>query len=102
MESALSFFESGKSTSRLRTAYPDQTAQELKTLIEAKLAGQPTEAAAPQVEFSPAMIGNGVAFYHQVVAAGHEGVLAKLLESPYWPGKRSVAWKKIKPRARLK
>ena len=29
------------------TAYPDQTAQELKTLIEAKLAGQPTEAAAP-------------------------------------------------------
>src|SRR5262249_39833231 len=29
------------------TAYPDQTAQELKTLIEAKLAGQMAEAAAP-------------------------------------------------------
>ena len=29
------------------TAYPDQTAQELKSLIEAKLAGQPAEAAAP-------------------------------------------------------
>jgi non-homologous end joining protein Ku len=29
------------------TAYPDQTAQELKTLIEAKPAGQPAEAAAP-------------------------------------------------------
>src|SRR5215470_15020662 len=29
------------------TTYPDQTAQELKTLIEAKLAGQPAEAAAP-------------------------------------------------------
>ena len=29
------------------TAYPDQTAQELKTLIEAKLAGQPAEEAAP-------------------------------------------------------
>ena len=29
------------------TAYPDQTAQELKTLIEAKLAGQPAKAAAP-------------------------------------------------------
>src|SRR5262249_4457370 len=28
------------------TAYPDQTAQELKTLIEAKLAGQPAAAAA--------------------------------------------------------
>ena len=56
--------------------------------------------AVPQVEFSPAVIGNGVAFYHQVVAAGHEGVLAKLLESPYWPGKRSVTWKKIKPPSR--
>src|SRR5262249_17435515 len=29
------------------TAYPDQAAQELKTLIEAKLAGQPAEATAP-------------------------------------------------------
>ena len=29
------------------TAYPDQTAQELKTLIEAKLAGQPAAGAAP-------------------------------------------------------
>src|SRR5262249_1248354 len=29
------------------TAYPDQAAQELKTLIEAKLAGQPAEAPAP-------------------------------------------------------
>jgi non-homologous end joining protein Ku len=29
------------------TAYPDQTAQELKTLIDAKLAGQPAEATAP-------------------------------------------------------
>ena len=45
--------------------------------------------AVSQVEFSPAVIGKGVAFYHQVVAAGHEGVVAKLLESPYWPGKRS-------------
>ena len=54
--------------------------------------------AVPQVEFSPAVIGNGVAFYHQVVAAGHEGVMAKLLESPYRPGKRWVTWKKIKPR----
>ena len=32
------------------TAYPDQAAQELKTLIEAKLAGQPAEApAAPAI-----------------------------------------------------
>jgi ATP-dependent DNA ligase len=34
-----------------------------------------------QVEFSPAVIGTGVAFYHQVIAAAHEGVMAKLLRS---------------------
>ena len=56
--------------------------------------------AVPQVEFSPAVIGNGVAFYHQVVAAGHEEVMAKRLNSAYRPGKRVMTWKKIKSRAR--
>ena len=55
--------------------------------------------AAARVVFSPALIGPGTAFYHQVVAAGHEGVMAKLLKSMYRPGKRSVMWKKIKPRS---
>ena len=54
---------------------------------------------AAEVDFSPAVIGAGTAFYHQVVAAGHEGVMAKLLKSMYRPGKRSVMWKKIKPRS---
>ena len=49
------------------------------------------------VLFSPALIGAGTAFYHKVVAAGHEGIMAKLLNSAYRPGKRSVTWKKIKP-----
>jgi bifunctional non-homologous end joining protein LigD len=35
----------------------------------------------PQVEFSPAVIGAGSAFFETVVAAGHEGVMAKLLKS---------------------
>jgi len=52
------------------------------------------------VLFSPALIGAGTAFYHKVVAAGHEGVMAKLLNSAYRPGKRAITWKKIKPRAR--
>src|SRR5262245_28643423 len=34
------------------TTYADQTAQELKTLIEAKLAGQPVEATAPRAILS--------------------------------------------------
>ena len=53
----------------------------------------------PEVVFSPAVIGAGTALYRKVVAAGHEGVVAKLLISAYRPGKRANAWKKIKPRA---
>ena len=51
----------------------------------------------PEVEFSPAVIGAGTAFYQTAVAAGHEGVMAKQLMSVYWPGKRSSTWRKIKP-----
>jgi len=54
----------------------------------------------PEVEFSPAVIAAGTTLYHQVVAAGHEGVMAKQLKSAYRPGERSVAWKKIKPPSR--
>jgi ATP-dependent DNA ligase len=52
------------------------------------------------VVFSPAVIGAGTALFQAAVAAGHEGVMGKLLGSPYRPGKRSVTWKKIKPKAR--
>jgi ATP-dependent DNA ligase len=55
----------------------------------------------PEVEFSPVVIGAGTALYQTVVAAGHEGVMAKRLTSIYQPGKRSVTWKKIKPRPRI-
>ena len=53
----------------------------------------------PEVVFSPAVIGAGTALYRKVVAAGHEGVVAKLQKSAYRAGKRSNMWKKIKPRA---
>ena len=53
-----------------------------------------------QVEFSPAVIGAGAEFYQKVVAASHEGAMAKMLISAYRPGKRSPTWKKIKPRHR--
>jgi ATP-dependent DNA ligase len=49
------------------------------------------------VVFSPAVIGAGTALFQAVVAAGHEGVMAKQLRSVYRPGKRSSTWKKIKP-----
>ena len=52
---------------------------------------------APGVQFSAGVVGRGRAFYEAVVAQGHEGVLAKHLASTYRPGRRSAAWRKIKP-----
>jgi hypothetical protein len=36
-----------------------------------------------------------------VVAAGHEGVMAKALAPAYWPGQRSAVWRKIKTKAEM-
>jgi ATP-dependent DNA ligase len=53
---------------------------------------------APAVQLSEAVVGAGKALYAVTVANGHEGVVAKHLGSPYRPGRRSAAWRKIKPR----
>ncbi|HXV79855.1 MAG TPA: ATP-dependent DNA ligase [Candidatus Binatia bacterium] len=37
------------------------------------------------------------AFLNEALAAGHEGLMAKALESPYMPGNRGKLWFKIKP-----
>jgi DNA ligase 1 len=37
------------------------------------------------------------AFLNRSIAAGHEGVMAKALNSPYMPGNRGKLWFKIKP-----
>jgi DNA ligase-1 len=39
----------------------------------------------------------GEEFLRQALSAGHEGVMAKMPESPYLPGKRGEAWLKVKP-----
>ena len=44
----------------------------------------------------PATAPKGRAFYEAALAAGHEGVMAKALDSPYTPGVRGAAWLKIK------
>ena len=54
--------------------------------------------AAPEVRFSEGILGAGTALYAAVVAQGQEGVMAKHLASTYRPGRRSAAWRKIKPR----
>jgi ATP-dependent DNA ligase len=50
------------------------------------------------VQFSVGVLGAGTAFFEAAVARGHEGVMAKYLWSTYRPGRRSAAWRKIKPR----
>ncbi|MEM2925919.1 MAG: ATP-dependent DNA ligase [Candidatus Bathyarchaeia archaeon] len=42
-----------------------------------------------------------MAFLKEAMEAGHEGLMAKALTSPYSPGKRSKYWFKIKPFHRL-
>ena len=55
---------------------------------------------AAEVCFSEGVVGQGKALYAAVVALGHEGVVAKHLASPYRPGQRCAAWRKIKPRVK--
>jgi ATP-dependent DNA ligase len=51
----------------------------------------------PDVLFSAGVVGHGQAFYAEAVARVQEGVMAKHLAAPYRPGRRSAAWRKIKP-----
>ena len=51
----------------------------------------------PEVLSSTGVVGVGKAFYQEVVGQGHEGVMAKHLRAAYRPGRRSPAWRKIKP-----
>jgi DNA ligase D-like protein (predicted ligase) len=51
----------------------------------------------PRLVYSEGVPACGRSFFAQVVAQGHEGVIAKHQASRYRPGKRSSAWRKIKP-----
>jgi bifunctional non-homologous end joining protein LigD len=51
-----------------------------------------------EVLFSAGVVGAGTALYALALARGHEGVVAKHLASTYRPGRRSPAWRKLKPR----
>ena len=67
----------------------------------AALAELLAEGAEPRLVFSDGIIGPGRQFFEHVVAQGHEGVMAKLLNGTYRPGKRSSVWQKIKPQQEL-
>jgi ATP-dependent DNA ligase len=54
--------------------------------------------ALPELALADGVLGTGRVFFAAAIAAGHEGVVAKRLDSPYRPGRRSPTWRKIKPR----
>jgi bifunctional non-homologous end joining protein LigD len=51
----------------------------------------------PRLVLSPGLAGSGPECFELAVAQGHEGIMAKHLASHYLPGRRSAAWRKIKP-----
>ncbi len=76
-----------------------------RSLLEQPLAERRRELAqllsgkvAEGLAFSDGMVGAGRQFFEQAVDQGHEGVMAKRLDSRYCPGRRSPVWQKIKPR----
>ena len=52
------------------------------------------------VVFSEGVVGAGRAFFEAVVTQGQDGMIAKHRASRYRPGRRSSAWRKIKPARR--
>jgi ATP-dependent DNA ligase len=54
--------------------------------------------AMPRVIVSAGIVGAGRALFEEICRRGLEGMVAKRLSSRYQPGKRSQAWRKIKPR----
>jgi DNA ligase-1 len=74
---------------------------------DASLADQPARerfgalaAVVPPVQLIPRLVtrspDEATAFFDAALAAGHEGVMAKLLDSPYEAGNRGASWLKIK------
>lgn len=52
----------------------------------------------PRVRLSEDIAGDGMAFFEAAKVRGLEGIMAKDRHSTYLPGKRSMAWRKIKIR----
>jgi bifunctional non-homologous end joining protein LigD len=53
----------------------------------------------PAWQTPPVTVGNGDAVLETATELGLEGVVAKRLDSTYQPGRRSDAWRKVKPTA---
>jgi DNA ligase-1 len=68
--------------------------QPLRERFEALAAAVPESMRVPRIVTASAS--EARAFYDAALAAGHEGVMAKALDSPYEAGNRGASWLKIK------
>ena len=59
------------------------------------------EAQRESLVMSKGIVGSGISYFEQVCAQNLEGIVAKRLNSPYLPGKRTDAWQKIKRQQNL-
>ncbi len=58
-------------------------------------------AGSPGLVVSDGIVGRGTAFFEQVTSRGIEGVVAKRLDDPYRPGRRTRSWTKFKAAAEI-
>lgn len=75
----------------------DQPLRERRAALEGVLAASDTA----HLMLSDGLLTHGKALFEQVSARGVEGVVAKLLDSPYLAGQRTEAWTKIKLERRV-
>jgi bifunctional non-homologous end joining protein LigD len=68
----------------------------LEQLIE-----EPPEGVTVAWRVGGSQVGDGASLVEATRRAGLEGVIAKRLDSPYLPGRRSPAWRKVKHRLRI-
>lgn len=61
-----------------------------------QLAELVTRCGHPRLVLSDGMVGPGTTLFEQATARGIEGIVAKRLDSPYRPGRRTSDWIKIK------
>jgi DNA ligase-1 len=103
----LKFQDTMRARSRLQPFFFDVLYLDGESLIDEPLSARkrllseaiPTGLRLPSIDIADPASGAVAAeqFASESLAAGHEGVMVKALESPYQAGRRGATWRKVKP-----
>ncbi|MCB0985977.1 MAG: hypothetical protein KDB06_15110, partial [Ilumatobacter sp.] len=99
----LAFQDTMQATTRLRPFFFDLLSLDGTSLIDRPLADRKAALSAampgdlwlPTIDTDDPVLADE--FATAALAAGHEGVMVKALDSPYQAGRRGTAWRKVKP-----